>query len=124
MATELHDLSIAELARLIAARKLSPVDLCEALIRRVEQHDGQTRAFITRTFDLAREQARRAEEQRRARDAAAKAQRAREERLAAAKDTSASAPAAEAPTGDEGGESGEAVTGSTDDAGEKASSDG
>ncbi len=61
MATELHDLSIAELARLIAARKLSPVDLCEALIRRVEQHDGQTRAFITRTFDLARQQARRAE---------------------------------------------------------------
>jgi aspartyl-tRNA(Asn)/glutamyl-tRNA(Gln) amidotransferase subunit A len=61
MATELHDLSIAELARLIAARKLSPVELCEALIRRVEHHDGQTRAFITRTFDLARQQARQAE---------------------------------------------------------------
>ncbi|HUG36720.1 MAG TPA: amidase [Candidatus Limnocylindrales bacterium] len=61
MATELHDLSIAELSRLIAARKLSPVDLCEALIRRVEQHDGQTHAFITPTFDLARQQARQAE---------------------------------------------------------------
>jgi Asp-tRNA(Asn)/Glu-tRNA(Gln) amidotransferase A subunit family amidase len=61
MATELHDLSISELSRLIAARKLSPVDLCEALIRRVEQHDGQTRAFITPTFDLARQQARQAE---------------------------------------------------------------
>ncbi len=61
MATDLHDLSIGELARLITARALSPVELTEALIRRVEDHDGQTRAFITRTFDLAREQARRAE---------------------------------------------------------------
>ena len=48
MATELRDLSIAELARLIAARKLSLVNLCEALIRRVEQYDGQTRAFSRR----------------------------------------------------------------------------
>ena len=61
MATDLHDLSIAELAGLIAARKLSPVELTEALIQRVEQLDGQTRAFITPTFDLARRQARAAE---------------------------------------------------------------
>src|SRR4026208_1083653 len=53
MATDLHDLSIAELSRLIAARKLSPVDLVETLIQRIEQYDGQTCAFITRTFDLA-----------------------------------------------------------------------
>ena len=38
MATDLHDLSITELSRLIAARKLSPVELVEALIRRVEQY--------------------------------------------------------------------------------------
>ena len=61
MATDLHDLSIAELAELIAARKLSPVELTEALIQRVERFDGQTRAFITPTFDLARRQARAAE---------------------------------------------------------------
>src|SRR5712692_435327 len=61
MATDLHDLSITELSRLIAARKLSPVELVEALIRRVELYDIQTRAFITRTFDLARRQARQAE---------------------------------------------------------------
>jgi aspartyl-tRNA(Asn)/glutamyl-tRNA(Gln) amidotransferase subunit A len=61
MTTELHDLSIAELSRLIAARTLSPVELTEALIQRVEQHDDQTRAFITRTFDLARQQAKQAE---------------------------------------------------------------
>ena len=40
MATDLHDLSIAELSRLIAARKLSPVELVEALIQRVEQYDA------------------------------------------------------------------------------------
>ena len=40
MATDLHDLSIAELSGLIAARKLSPVELVEALIQRVEQYDG------------------------------------------------------------------------------------
>src|SRR3989449_850344 len=61
MATGLTDLSIAELSSLIAARKLSPVELVEALIRRVEQYDPQTRAFITPTFDLARQQARQAE---------------------------------------------------------------
>ena len=61
MASELHDLSIAELSRLIAARQLSPVELVETLIRRVEDYDTQTRAFITPTFDLARRQAREAE---------------------------------------------------------------
>jgi aspartyl-tRNA(Asn)/glutamyl-tRNA(Gln) amidotransferase subunit A len=63
MATDLHDLSIAELSAQIAARALSPVELVEALIRRVEQYDAaQTHAFITRTFDLARQQARQTED--------------------------------------------------------------
>jgi aspartyl-tRNA(Asn)/glutamyl-tRNA(Gln) amidotransferase subunit A len=61
MTTELHDLSIAELSELIAARKLSPVELTEALIKRVERFDAQTRAFITPTFELARRQAKTAE---------------------------------------------------------------
>src|SRR6266581_555773 len=61
MSTEVHDLSLAELSGLIAARKLSPVELVDALIRRVEELDAQTRAFITPTFDLARRQARQAE---------------------------------------------------------------
>lgn len=60
MSPDLHDLSIADLSRLIAARTLSPVELADALIRRGEQHDGQTRAFITPTFELARRQAREA----------------------------------------------------------------
>ena len=58
---DLHDLSLAELSRLIASRTLSPVELAEALIARAERLDGQTRAFITPTFDLARRQARQAE---------------------------------------------------------------
>ena len=61
MATELHDLSLTELAALIEMRKVSPVELVDALIRRVEQHDEQTHAFITPTFDLARQQAKVAE---------------------------------------------------------------
>ena len=61
MSTEAHDLSLAELSSLIGARKLSPVELVDALIRRVEELDAQTRAFITPTFDLARQQARQAE---------------------------------------------------------------
>ena len=61
MANDLHYLSIGELAGLIASRKLSPVELVESLIQRVEQLDAQTSAFITRTFDLARRQARQAE---------------------------------------------------------------
>jgi aspartyl-tRNA(Asn)/glutamyl-tRNA(Gln) amidotransferase subunit A len=61
MASDLHDLSVTELAGLMAAHKLSPVELVESLIQRVEQLDGQTQAFITRTFDLARRQARAAE---------------------------------------------------------------
>jgi aspartyl-tRNA(Asn)/glutamyl-tRNA(Gln) amidotransferase subunit A len=61
MSLELHDLSIARLASLIAARTVSPVELLDALIQRVEQYDAQTRAFITPTFDLARRQARQAE---------------------------------------------------------------
>ena len=61
MTAALHDLSLGELSRLIAARKLSPVELIEALIRRIEQHDAQLHAFVTPTFDLARRQARQAE---------------------------------------------------------------
>src|SRR5256712_13335766 len=61
MTAELHDLPIAELSDQIAARKLSPVELVEALVERVWRYDAQTRAFITRTFDLARRQARAAE---------------------------------------------------------------
>jgi aspartyl-tRNA(Asn)/glutamyl-tRNA(Gln) amidotransferase subunit A len=60
-AQPLHDLTIAELSRLLADRKLSPLELTDALIDRIETYEAQTHAFITRTFDLARRQARQAE---------------------------------------------------------------
>src|SRR3989449_2153354 len=61
MATGLTDLSTAELSSLIAARTLSPVELVEALIRRVEDYDAETHAFTTPPFAPARQQARAAE---------------------------------------------------------------
>lgn len=54
-------LTIAQAARLIEARKLSPVELTEALLMRVERFDSQLHAFITLTRDQAMKQARDAE---------------------------------------------------------------
>jgi aspartyl-tRNA(Asn)/glutamyl-tRNA(Gln) amidotransferase subunit A len=61
MSTELRELSLVELAALIETRAVSPVEVVDSLIRRVEQYDAQTRAFITPTFELARQQAKAAE---------------------------------------------------------------
>jgi amidase len=59
---ELHYLEIAELARLLAARKVSPVELTQALLRRIERLDPTLRAYALVTPELALEQARRAEQ--------------------------------------------------------------
>ncbi len=59
--SELHFLTIAEAARLIKSRKLSPVDLTRAHLDRIGQLDGQLSAFITLTPDLALKQAKQAE---------------------------------------------------------------
>lgn len=59
--SDLHHLTIAEASRLIASRKLSPVELTQAWLRRIESLDDQINAFITLTGELALEQARRAE---------------------------------------------------------------
>ncbi|WP_207792079.1 amidase [Siccirubricoccus phaeus] len=59
--TELHYLTIAEAAELIAARKLSPVELTEAFLARIEALDPQLNAYLTVTADLALKQARAAE---------------------------------------------------------------
>jgi aspartyl-tRNA(Asn)/glutamyl-tRNA(Gln) amidotransferase subunit A len=61
MSTPLHELTIAESARLIEARQLSPVELTQALIARADVYEPQLNAFITRTGELALEQARQAE---------------------------------------------------------------
>ena len=59
--SDLHWLTIAQAARLIELRRLSPVELTEALIARIEALDPQLNAFLLPTPDKAREQARAAE---------------------------------------------------------------
>ena len=58
---ELHDLTLAEAARLISVRKLSPVEYTESLLARTEALEPQLNAFITRTPDVAMAAARTAE---------------------------------------------------------------
>ena len=55
MTVELAFLTIAEASALIKTRQLSPVEYVEALIRRTETFDPQLHAYITPTFDLARQ---------------------------------------------------------------------
>src|SRR3954470_20243819 len=62
MNTELHHLTIAEAADLIGARKLSPVELTEALIKRTHDLDPQLDSYIRHTPDVAVAAARGAEQ--------------------------------------------------------------
>ena len=61
--TELHYLSIAEAARLIAARELSPLEFTDALLARIATLDPQVHTFITLTAERARQAARAAEQE-------------------------------------------------------------
>jgi Asp-tRNA(Asn)/Glu-tRNA(Gln) amidotransferase A subunit family amidase len=57
----IESLAAHELRRLIGARKLSPVELMDACIARIERYDGAVNAIAARDFDRARKQAREAE---------------------------------------------------------------
>ncbi len=61
MPGDLHHLTIAEAAALIARRELSPVELTEACLRRVQALNGQLAAFVSVTAERARRAARAAE---------------------------------------------------------------
>jgi hypothetical protein len=61
MTVDLAFLTIAEASALLQARQLSPVEYVEALITRAETFEPQLHAYITPTFDLARQQAKQAE---------------------------------------------------------------
>ena len=61
MADELAFLTIAEAASLIEQKRLSPVELTTALIRRTEALDPQLNAYLLLTADRAVDQARQAE---------------------------------------------------------------
>jgi aspartyl-tRNA(Asn)/glutamyl-tRNA(Gln) amidotransferase subunit A len=63
MADELAFLTIAEAARLIEQKRLSPVELTTALIRRAEALDPQLNAYLLPTPDQALDQARQAEQE-------------------------------------------------------------
>ena len=56
-----HFLTIAQAAALIAARKLSPVELTEAYLSRIAALDSQLDSFVTLTPERARAEARSAE---------------------------------------------------------------
>ncbi len=62
MADDLHYRTIADAARAIQARELSPVELTEAHLRRIEALDATLGAYITVTADLAMAAAREAED--------------------------------------------------------------
>ena len=62
MPDELAFLTIADAARLIEQKQLSPVELTTALIRRVEALDPQLNAYLLLTADRAVDQARQAEQ--------------------------------------------------------------
>jgi len=61
MPDELAFLTIADAARLIAQKQLSPVELTRALIRRTEALDPQLNAYLLLTTDRALDRAREAE---------------------------------------------------------------
>ncbi len=61
MTIDLCFLTIAEAARHIRARKISPVELTEALLRRIDALDPQINTFVTVTAEQAMVQARKAE---------------------------------------------------------------
>jgi aspartyl-tRNA(Asn)/glutamyl-tRNA(Gln) amidotransferase subunit A len=59
--SELAWLTVADAARLLRERKLSPVEYVSALIERVEKHDSKFNAFLRFTPEIALEDARRCE---------------------------------------------------------------
>jgi aspartyl-tRNA(Asn)/glutamyl-tRNA(Gln) amidotransferase subunit A len=59
---EIFDLSIAELAERIAAKDLSPVEITEAHLERIDKLNPVLNAFTTVAYDRAREEAAQAEQ--------------------------------------------------------------
>ncbi len=57
----LHFITLADAAKLIAAKKLSPVELTETYLTRIAAYDHLLNSFVTVTADRARQQARAAE---------------------------------------------------------------
>src|SRR5215468_1862120 len=58
---ELLSFDVAGLSEKLRAKEISPVELTEAYLDRIQRTDDKIRAYITVTADLARKQARKAE---------------------------------------------------------------
>ncbi|MBX9963873.1 MAG: amidase [Burkholderiales bacterium] len=63
LAADLHYLELTEVAHLIQTRKVSPVEVTEAMLDRIAAVDGRLHSYALVTAELAMEQARRAEEE-------------------------------------------------------------
>jgi aspartyl-tRNA(Asn)/glutamyl-tRNA(Gln) amidotransferase subunit A len=61
MTTELFNLSASEAGRLLLRRKLSPVELVDAFLARIEAVDEKVKSYLLVTADIARDQAKTAE---------------------------------------------------------------
>src|SRR3954464_15007309 len=59
--TSLHDLTVTEAARQVAQREVSPVELVDALLDRIERSQPTLKAFVTVDAEGARAVARTAE---------------------------------------------------------------
>ena len=59
--TQIHDLTVLELAAAVRRRELSPTEITGHYLDRIERLNTEVGAFYTVTADLAREQAGRAE---------------------------------------------------------------
>jgi amidase len=59
--TELAWMTLAEVSRKIKSRELSPVEVVESAIERIEKRNGSLNAFVYYAFDQAREAAKKAE---------------------------------------------------------------
>ena len=66
----LHNLSIGELADLLAAKKISSVELTRHFLARIEAFNPELNALVTRTADLALDTAADADRRRAAGEAA------------------------------------------------------
>ncbi len=61
MSAELYYLTAGEAGKLLASRKLSPVELLEAFLQRIEEVDGRLNSYLLVTADQARQRAKQAE---------------------------------------------------------------
>ncbi|MBK13296.1 MAG: amidase, partial [Porticoccaceae bacterium] len=56
--TDLCDLTAIELRRMIGHKDISPIELVDSCIDRIESVDGQLNAIVTKSYERARAEAR------------------------------------------------------------------